>query len=100
MKALLVLSVLFAAANATAADANWHLELAHPSAAEVNQGTTALPPGMQLQKMVTLTTDRDADVYFLHLMQDTRSFVPTGMYVEPGKNNAVTPEAMPNGTPF
>ena len=62
-----------------------------------------VPPGMSLQKMITLTTDRDSGVYFLHLMQDTRSLHPTGIFVEQRRTFLRydgEPDANPQGTAF
>lgn len=98
MKALLVLGLLLASFSAQAAGSKWRMLL------NADPGQLApVPPGMSLQKMITLTTDRDADVYFLHLMQDTRSLNPTGMFVEQRKaflRYDGEPDANPQGKAF
>lgn len=53
----------------------WRLELSE------EPGQENVPPGMSIQKMLTLTTDRDANAYDLHAMMDTRNLAATGMYV-------------------
>lgn len=58
--------------------------------------TEYVPPGMSIKKMITLTSDRDAEVHFLHIMQDTRSAVPTGMFVEKRKTFLFDDEIDPN----
>ncbi len=77
MKALFSLVLLCAlTTNAQASGGSWTMQFAP------NEALAPVPPGMGLQKMITLTTDRDADTYLLHLMQDARSLQPTGMFVE------------------
>ncbi len=98
MKAFFVLSLFLASFSAEASRGSWQMSLAEDPAQ-----LAPVPPGMSLRKMVTLTTDRDADVYFLHLMQDTRALHPTGMFVEKRKSFLrydQVPDANPDGKPF
>jgi hypothetical protein len=63
-------------------------------------GQDNLPPGMGLQKMFTLTTDRDSNVYDLHAMLDSRNLSATGMYIrsaEGGRAFLLTDIEKPSG---
>lgn len=77
MKAVLLslLALISLNANATTELGTWRLRLAE------EPGQEGVPPGMSIQKMFRLTTDRDATAYDLHTMMDTRSLAATGMYV-------------------
>ena len=78
MKAFVLSLFCLLSLNAHANEAElgtWRLELSE------EPGQENVPPGMSIQKMLTLTTDRDANAYDLHAMMDTRNLAATGMYV-------------------
>jgi len=83
MKVFFALAVLLMHANVQAGELEWQLDLT-----EDQEFGDEVPLDTALQKMVTLSTDRDNDKYYLHLMQDSRSQAPSGMFVQPDKNNA------------
>ncbi len=78
--------------SAEAFQGDWQLQLAK------QPGPAALPPNLSLQKVITLTTDRDSSVYFLHVMFE-KSMAPVGMFVQPIKPPRIL-EAAIEGTPF
>jgi hypothetical protein len=87
MKAFVLLAlftsvVSFSATSAFANGGAWSFGLGFAP----GEAYAPVPPGMSLQKMLTLTSDRDANVYVLHLMQDNRTLNPTGMFVEQKKS--------------
>jgi hypothetical protein len=94
--ALLLATNQLAIQHAEAAGGDWRLYLAQDPWL---RGEDAEPPsGAELQKVVTLTSDRDADVYYLHVMQNRGGGLPTGMFVEPDKKNSrEDPSQKPRG---
>lgn len=76
MKAIVLGLFCLLSLNAQADDlGTWRLELS------AEPGQENVPPGMSIQKLLTLTTDRDANAYDLHAMMDARNGSATGMYV-------------------
>ncbi len=80
MKAWLLSFIFLFSLSAAAQEARemgtWSLQLSDDPSYE--QG---VPPGTTLQKLLTLSTDRDSNTYDLHAMVETRGNSPTGMYV-------------------
>lgn len=88
MKALVSLGLLLSSASAFAGGPSESFEF--PDHLQSFSGDIAftefVPPGMALQRMMILTSDRDQEVHFLHLMQKKDTLVPTGMFVEKRKS--------------
>lgn len=72
--------------------------MASPKAHKKGPPPLVFPAGAVIEPMVTLTTDRDSDVYYLSIILVEGK--PAGMFVKPGPRNKPDPKANPNGRVF
>jgi hypothetical protein len=95
MRSFFALTVFLSLLGSSANAESWHF-LGNEKKEGINR---EVPPGLTLERVVTLSSDRDKNVYFLNLMLDEARNVK-GMYTEDAASNVKNPENEGEGIYF